>query len=143
MKDCLIELLDRVRTSEERAEFLVKLSRLQEGLYMSGERANSLKSSLPVWLQRIWSESADLQGLDKMVAQLKQVSEWPVLGIVIVSEPDENVVAKASAWARKNVDKRCVIEFKIDRSLGLGARIEYRGKLKDYSVKNNLDKYGI
>lgn len=136
MKDYLTEILNRVRTVNERADFLHELSEAKNGLYLTGKKADEYKKRLSPWMSKFVADNRDLR-------ELESIQDWPVLSIVTSQALNESGLDLVSEWVRKHVDNKIILATRVDRSLGAGPVFEYLGRIKDYSIKANISKYGI
>ncbi len=135
MKDYLTEILARVRTVEERVEFLAQLEEARSGNFLVGTRATDHRKKLEPWISKL--------PLKEVLSEMAEIGKWPVLRIFVPTSVDGQGIEMVSLWLRKNVDPKALVEIRIDKTNGMGPVFDYRGRIKDYSVKNRLDKYGI
>ncbi len=136
MTDYLTEIRSRVRTVDERSEFMAQLDVLKKGLYLTGNKALEYRASLSPWMSKLIVQKEDLR-------RMEEVMKWPVVILLVPQSVSEQGVQMISGWLRKNVDSNILLEVRLDKTLGMGPVLEYQGRVRDYSVKNRLDQYGI
>ncbi len=75
---------------------------------------------------------------DYLNSFIQQVKILPELEITIAYEPDNNTLKAISQWFIISYGKQVLLNIKVDRSLIVGAAINFNGKHKDYSFKNQF-----
>jgi F0F1-type ATP synthase delta subunit len=75
--------------------------------------------------------------LTSFIEQIKIMSE---IDITIAFEPDNETLKAISQWFIISYNKQVLINISVDRNLIAGAAINFRGKFKDYSFKNQFDE---
>lgn len=135
MRDYLIEILSRVRTVEERTEFLNQIEEVKQGLFLVGHKAEVFRKKLTPWLSNL--------PLKEVLHDLDEIIKWPVVGILVAMPVDNQGIELISVWLRKHVDPKALIDVRVDKANGIGPVFYFQGRIKDYSVKNKLEQYGF
>jgi F0F1-type ATP synthase delta subunit len=67
----------------------------------------------------------------------------PKVKLEIAFEPREEFILKIEEWFREKVKKRMILDIIVNPKVIGGARIEFQGKWKDFSLEKEIEKlYG-
>jgi F0F1-type ATP synthase delta subunit len=67
------------------------------------------------------------------------INTIPVLSMTIAFEPKEKTLQALSEWFLMNIKKQMLLEVTVDTNLIAGAKLQYKGKFVDGSIKPLFD----
>ncbi len=68
------------------------------------------------------------------------VNALPVLSMTIAVEPKEKTLQALSEWFVMNIKKQMIFEIVVDKNIIAGAKLQYKGKFVDGSIKPRFDE---
>ncbi len=77
---------------------------------------------------------------DYLTSFIEQIKILPELDITIAYEPNNETLKAISQWFIISFNKQVLLNIKVDRSLIAGAAINFKGKYRDYSFKNQFEE---
>lgn len=77
---------------------------------------------------------------DYLTSFIEQVKVLPELDITIAYEPTNDTLKAISQWFIISFGKQVLLNITVDRNLIAGAAINFNGKYKDYSFKNQFNE---
>lgn len=77
---------------------------------------------------------------DFLTSFIEQIKIMPELDIIIAYEPNIETLKAISQWFIISFNKQVLINIKVDRSLIAGAAINFQGKYRDYSFRNQFNE---
>jgi len=145
------DILSLVKTQEEANEFQKQIDHLLSMLFTNVTFETAVQETISfdkqgkllamfnrehVNLQQLPAVQTVLQEIKRTIAQL------PIITISLAFEPKQRVIETIATWLLAHIKKSALIHIVVDRSLIGGAILEYKGVLKDYSLKKILqEKY--
>lgn len=153
MNDTLsFDLLDIVKTKEDRIQFLSQLDALTHAFFSHEKEAMSIldqtisyksKEKLLQIAQQNKISITDEQAFQSFIETVKQtVSEFPEVTITLAFAPTQEVITVISGWFSVHAKKAMILDIAVDKSLIGGVIIGFNGMYKDFSLKKKLqDKY--
>lgn len=66
------------------------------------------------------------------------IEQLPSISLTIAISPTTALLQVISSWVALNLKTFMLLDISVDKSLGGGAIIEYRGNFKDYSLRKKL-----
>ena len=148
-QDIITHIVEGVRTQQEAELLQGEIGRLEESLYRADAALfeEILKSRVPERIAHIIQEEenggtfeAKRESLKKLLEAIKKkLGESENIKIDIAFEPSEKTIEKISDWVRKEIGNQVLLDVGHDRSLGAGARIMYKGKYKEYALRQMID----
>jgi len=64
----------------------------------------------------------------------------PIVKLEIAFEPRESFILEINEWFKKNLGKKVILDLFVNPKIVGGAKIEYQGKWKDYSLSKKIEK---
>jgi len=140
------ELTKLARTEEERETLREELKTLSASLY---ERQGAFEEALarrvrPATAETIQAILTETEVSDraKFFEEAHKALEFlKVLELSVAFDPKGGSIERIWQWVRKNVGERIILKFTVERSIGAGAIVVYRGKFRNYSLKKLLEDY--
>lgn len=145
------DILSLVKTQEEANEFQKQIDHLLSMLFTNVPFETAVQETISfdkqgkllsifnrehVNVQQIQALQTILQEIKKTIAQL------PIITISLAFEPKQRVIETIVTWLLAHTKRPALIHIIVDRSLIGGAILEYKGILKDYSLRKILqEKY--
>lgn len=77
---------------------------------------------------------------DYLTSFIEQVKIMPELDITIAYEPNMETLKSISQWFIISYNKQVLLNISVDRKLIAGAAINYKGKYKDFSYRNQFNE---
>jgi len=114
---------EKIKTREE----------VEDLLLMIDEKLDGGRPRFPDWVKEEVGEGLD--GWEKLKEKLKSL---PIFSLTIGFEPTEEFKEKLVHWIKENVEKKAVLDLKIDKEILGGAIISWQGKYKNYSLSEKL-----
>jgi F0F1-type ATP synthase delta subunit len=145
-----LDLSDFFHTKAEATDFSIHLATLSEDIYQTGfdlekvlikqfglKKKDQFISFLRDNKINIYSNS-DLKAFFEKIQQ--QISNLPVLSLVIAFEPAEETFKMLSEWLLLNIHKQVLLDITVDAKIIAGATISFNGKYSDRSIKTRFDQ---
>ncbi len=136
--------LEHIRTTGERDLFVAQLEELdphldkKSPLSSLAPRCLSHDNAQALLMAATQSKVADDDAtetralIQRLAAHLKSV---PVVELTIATTYAEKEVAGIYEWFERHVEKKVILEIKVDRSIAAGALVAARGRYRDFSLK--------
>lgn len=70
----------------------------------------------------------------------EELISLPEVELEIAFFPPSKIIAKISEWFEKNLDKKVILNFKINPKIVGGTILGYRGKVRDFSLMKEIKK---
>ena len=139
---------DFFKTKSQANDFLQGLAKISEMSYLTNfnlEKAFMDQFGLEKkdkFLSFIRENNLDLQSASNIKAFLtkmqEEVTSLPIMPITIAFEPKDQTLKTLSDWVQVNLKKQVLFEIKVDKNLVAGATITFKGKFKDFSIKEKF-----
>lgn len=88
------------------------------------------------------AHQVDLENASEVVNFLNKLSEkinaLPIVTITLAFSPRADLVTNISQWFTVNFGQPVILNIKVDPTLMAGSVISFNGKIKDYSLKQQL-----
>lgn len=68
------------------------------------------------------------------------INTLPILSMTIAIEPKEKTLQALSEWFVMNIKKQMIFEIVVDKNIIAGAKLQYKGKFVDGSIKPRFDE---
>lgn len=137
-----MNLLSKIRTTEERDKLELELDLLLSNLYEhQGTGLDSaLRTKVRNWVAtEIRTELPDVSDVglaQNYIKNLKgELSKLKTLKLKIAFEPTDSSIDKFSDFAHRYIGRDVLIDFEIDPQIFGGAEITYEGEYRDLSLK--------
>lgn len=144
MKKYLEEIEKKIKTKEDLIFFLEEIDRAEILILKEPEKKlfqklkNKICTDLLGVLKEIEQKEKQYQTPEKQVFFLhllkKDLISLPKAKIEIAFEPVQSTLNKISEWFEKKLGKRVVLDIVINPKIVGGAKIEYNGKWRDFSL---------
>ncbi len=146
------DIIDVVKTSQDRVEFLSQLDVLSRVFYSHKKDITSaLETEVSfktreklVWLARKNNISLDTVDIfNSFLETVKQtVVQIPEITLILAFAPTEQMISVISFWFTTSAKKAVVLDISVDKTLIGGTIIGLNGMYKDFSLKRKLqDKF--
>jgi F0F1-type ATP synthase delta subunit len=145
-KNMYSEMAGLARVEEERETLKEELETLLNSLY---EKEGAFEETLAKKISPATSEV-----VKKLIAEgrvpdkakfiqevLKALDSLEVLELSVAFIPKGQTIERLWQWVRRNLGEGIILKFNLDRSIGAGAIIVYKGKFKNYSLQKLLQNY--
>lgn len=78
------------------------------------------------------------EALESLAKLEKRVEGLPRLRLTLAFKPEEKQIAKMGSWVREKVNKRALLDLRVDKNLIAGARVVWQSRAADFSLKSKL-----
>ncbi len=86
----------------------------------------------------------DSQALHLLILDIKnKIQGIPVMGLTLAYEPTEKDLRDFSSFLFTNIGMQIIFHVVRDESILGGCKIEFAGKIADYTLKKELDQYSF
>jgi len=145
-KNMYSELNRLARTEEERESLKEELQVLSASLY---EREGAFEQALAYKVRPTTGETVKKLLVEGKVSDrakffeeaAKALESLKILELTIAFDPKGQSIERIWQWVRRNVGEGITLKFSVDRSIGAGAIVVYKGKFRNYSLKKLLEDY--
>jgi F0F1-type ATP synthase delta subunit len=76
---------------------------------------------------------------DFLIKVQEAIQQLPRLTLTLSFMPTLSLIKEINRWIILNVKQTVVLDFMLDKDLIAGAKIAFKGKLKDYSIKKRME----
>jgi len=145
------KLLDPIVTTQQAAVFIDAIDRLAGEIYSTNQKWRQAASQILTQGQLAIVEDLILANqitdnqpvsIEKVLTTLKDtLVHSPELTLTIATDLPLNNLIAISSWFREQTGGPVLLNIKIDPGILGGTVIEHQGKLKDYSLKQQLEDY--
>ena len=145
----LMPVMQHIATTYHLKQLLLAVDELQTGLFKKKQSAHEmLEREIPFPLSEDLKQLAlknkinlqDVAQLDSFLHHLRTtIQALPQLTITLGVHPTLELIKEMNRWVMIHVQGFVVLDVVYDESLIAGAKIGFKGKLADYSVKKQLD----
>jgi len=119
------KIYEKIKTKQE----------VENLLLMIDEKLDGGRPRFPDWVKEEVKDGPE--GWGKLKERLESL---PVFSLTIAFEPTEEFRGKLANWIKENVEKKAVLDLKIDKEILGGAIISWQGKYRNYSLSEKLKK---
>lgn len=144
------DLVKKIRTKEELISFLEEVGRIREIIFkdkelplskkVEGKVSPELKELIEkLEKEKIISENREQQSTfwEKLEKELQSL---PVVKLEIAFSPEDDFLNKISQWFEKELRQKIILDLIINPKIVGGARLEYQGLFRDFSLVKEIDK---
>jgi F0F1-type ATP synthase delta subunit len=117
-------------TTEDRNQLVAKLQTIKESLYTTKDLGD-LMDTLLTEEESKFVGKGDQTSLEKKILELESL---PVVSLTLAQNPTISSLKHIHEWLKNTLKKQVLIIYKIDQNMTAGAKIEYNGLYKDYSI---------
>ncbi|MBI5122400.1 F0F1 ATP synthase subunit delta [Candidatus Roizmanbacteria bacterium] len=145
-----MDFSDFFKTKTQANDFLAGLAKIAEMAYQTNfdlEKALMEQFGLgkkDKFLSFIRENNLDLQSASNIKAFLTklqdEVTNLSIMPITLAFEPKEQTLKALSDWFQVNLKKQVLFEIAVDKKLIAGATITFKGKFKDFSIKEKFNE---
>jgi F0F1-type ATP synthase delta subunit len=149
MEKILEKLAEKIITKEDLIFILEQIEIAKDLLFKQPEifLSEKLKGKVSEGFKR---EIENLEKKEKYISvaefseffdRLKEtLLKTPIVKLEIAFEPRESFILEMREWFKKNLGKRVILDIFVNSKIVGGAKIEYQGKWKDYSLAKKIEK---
>jgi F0F1-type ATP synthase delta subunit len=140
--DTYTTVTETILTTNEAKQVLSALEQSLNTLYSSKNKGSLFENLSPdirdELVAAFQDEKIDLADKKKVDVYIKGLIEYlKTLQSVILTvayRPSQKQVEQLQGWLQKNVPKKLLLEIKVDPAITAGAKVEYNGIYKNYSI---------
>ena len=133
------EILQLVRTTDDRDQMIDDIDEFEKAQFLGGNRKDGLYKKINSENLKILRQYADdPEALKKLRNDLLDLE---IVRVTISYEPSVSTVDMVSSWARENLKRDVLVSFDIDKNIEGGAVISFRGKYANLTIKDQLEIY--
>lgn len=135
------EIVTSIRTTQDRDKLVDDIAEFEKAQFVDESKRQMIYDSID-------RKNLDILNSINLVDDpeiLKKLRE-KILGleVVIISisfEPSERTIESVASWVRDNFGPDTVVQFDIDKEIGAGAVVSYKGKYAAFTVEDRLEEY--
>jgi hypothetical protein len=153
MEKIFEKLSEKVITVEDLVFFLDQLNILRRFLFSQTQTPLSERLKGKVYekfrkeIEKLEKEKILPSSPQEQSSFFKELENFllkiPKVKLEIAFEPREEFILKIEEWFREKVKKRMILDIIVNPKVIGGARIEFQGKWKDFSLEKEIEKlYG-
>jgi hypothetical protein len=153
MEEVFEKLSEKIITEEDLVFFLNQLSIVRKFLFsqiqipLSERLKNKIDEKIRKEIEKLEKEkilpsspeeqSSFFKGLENFLLKIPKVK------LEIAFEPSEEFILKIEEWFREKIKRRMILDIFVNPKIVGGAKIEFQGKWKDFSLEKEIEKiYG-
>jgi hypothetical protein len=153
MEEIFEKLSEKIITEEDLLFFLDQLSIVRNFLFsqthipLSERLKSKIDEKFRKEIEKLEKEkilpsspedqSSFFKGLENFLLKIPKVK------LEIAFEPSEEFILKIEGWFREKVKRRMILDIFVNPKIVGGARIEFQGKWRDFSLEKEIEKiYG-
>jgi len=153
MEEIFEKLSEKIITEEDLVFFLDQLSIVRKFLFsqthipLSERLKSKIDEKLRKEIEKLEKEkilpsspedqSSFFKGLENFLLKIPKVK------LEIAFEPSEEFISKVKEWFKEKIKKRVILDISVNPKIVGGAKIEFQGKWKDFSLEKEMEKlYG-
>jgi hypothetical protein len=143
-KTCSEIVNSLARTRAEANLLVAEVETLERSLYKIGEADFDHTLETGVRAKTAYAIGQAVKGGNHsaLLIELKaKINSLTYLGLRIAFEPNLEAVGKFYTWVRQNIGEGVALDIVIDKTVLGGAVIEYKGKIKNFSVLTLVNQY--
>lgn len=145
----LLPLSSYLSTTSRVKELLVSLDHLKTSYFQKNQSfASTLEHEIPYPLSEILTKLAQMHQVnlaeiaeaETFFTRLQEAIEnMPHLILTISVSPTFEMIKEINHWATENLKQAIVLDFVVDEQVIGGAKIAYKGKIVDHTVKKRME----
>jgi len=132
-----LEGLKRFLFKGKQGEVVGEMITAKAGTFVSSNMASILGQLETLGLEPIGDEK-QLQFLDAIIAYLQNM---PRVKVTLAFEPSITFIERLNSIISKEIGQKVVLDISIDQFIFAGAVFEYEGKVKDYSLGQQVNDF--
>ncbi|HEX8931635.1 MAG TPA: F0F1 ATP synthase subunit delta [Patescibacteria group bacterium] len=144
----LITISPFISTTYHLAEFNLALDKLQQSFFQKNQNLiETLEQEIPFPLSDNLKKLAlenevnlqNIEQVNEFINKIRdEVRQIKRLTLTIGISPTLKLIQAINRWIILNIKQVVVLEFVTDKTIVAGARIEFDGKITDYSVRKQM-----
>jgi F0F1-type ATP synthase delta subunit len=153
MEEIFEKLSEKIITEEDLVFFLDQLSILRRFLFLqtqillSERLKNKIDEKLRKEIEKLEKERILSSSPEEQFSFFKELENFllkiPKVKLEIAFEPSEEFISKVKEWFKEKIKKRVILDISVNPKIVGGAKIEFQGKWKDFSLEKEIEKlYG-
>ncbi len=141
----MVNILSKIATKKDLSLFKSEIEILISSLYKYQEDGleNALNSEVRSWVAE--EIRKNLKNHDKVEEYLKSIikdtESIDFINITLAYEPSQASLEKISSWVKTNIGEKILLDIEYDPSLLGGAKISYKGRYLDATLKRQIESY--
>lgn len=145
----LLPLSSFMSTSYHVKELLLALDHLKASYFQKKQSfATTLEQEIPFPLSQSLHDLAkthnvnlaDVVQAEKFFTSLREaIEKMPQMTLTICITPTLGFIKEINRWVTENLKQAVVLDFIVDETIVGGAKIAFKGKIVDYTVKKRLE----
>jgi len=150
MEEVFEKLSEKIITEEDLAFFLDQLSIVRKFLFLqtqiplSERLKNKIDETLRKEIEKLEKEKILPSSPEEQSSFFNELENFllkiPKVKLEIAFEPSEEFILKIGGWFREKVKKRIILDIFINPKIIGGAKIEFQGRWKDFSLEKEVEK---
>jgi F0F1-type ATP synthase delta subunit len=153
MEKIFEKLSEKVITEDDLVFFLEQLNTLKKFLFsqtqipLSERLKGKVDEKFRKEIEKLEKEKILTSSQKEQFSFFKELENFllkiPKVKLEIAFEPSEEFIFKLKAWFQEKVKKRMILDIIVNPKVIGGAKIEFQGKCKDFSLEKEIEKlYG-
>jgi len=148
MREYFLKLEEKIKTQEDLIFFLEEIDLASDLILKEPQKKFSQKlegkisKDLLEILKELEEKDKRYQDPQEQVFFLQllknHLKSLPKVKIEIAFEPEKETLEKISQWFKENLKKKVILDLKINPKIIGGAKIEYQGKWRDFSLAKKI-----
>lgn len=136
------DIIDSIKTSEDRDEFLIDIDEFEKTRYLSAEGGAEEFKKIKPKNQELLRSYLTRNSTSKSLNDLKdKLVHLDVVRLILSFEPERSTVEALSQWSRENLDPSALIYIETNKTIGAGVVITYKGKYVSNTIQDKLEQY--
>ena len=151
MEEIFKKISDKIITEEDLIFFLDQLTIVKKCLFLqtqiplSERLKNKIDEKFRKEIEKLEKEKALPSSPEQQSSFFKELENFllriPKVGLEIAFEPSEEFISKIEEWFIEKIKKRVVLDILVNPKIVGGAKIEFQGKWKDFSLEKEIKKF--
>jgi F0F1-type ATP synthase delta subunit len=148
----LLPLSKFFTTTRDVKELMSALEHLKASYFHKNQTfATTLEKEIPYQLSTALTDLAKLHGInltDLLQAETffnqltEAIDNLPHMTLTLTFHPTHELIKEISRWVIDNFRQAVILEFVVDETIVGGAKIAFKGKIVDYSLKKRMEGLG-
>ncbi len=141
----MTNILSKIATKKDLSLFKSEIEVLISSLYKYQEDGleNALNNDVRSWvaeeIRKNLKNKKEAEEYFKSI--IKDTESIDFINITLAYEPSQSALGRISSWVKTNVGEKTLLDIEYDPNLLGGAKIAYKGKYLDATLKKQIDIY--
>ena len=153
MEEIFKKISDKIITEEDLIFFLDQLTIVKKCLFLqtqiplSERLKNKIDEKLRKEIEKLEKEKVLPSSPEDQSSFFKELENFllkiPKVKLEIAFTPTEEFISKIKEWFKEKIKKKVILDIVVNPKIVGGARIEFQGKWRDFSLEKEIEKlYG-